>query len=107
MLSFVGFGSALFLANNGKRYSANKLSEMTGHYVKLSGFKRGGACHLFRHVTATTMLDNGVELRYVQEMLGHADISTTQIYTHVSRSKLTEVYNKSHPSPLSDDRLFT
>ena len=102
----ISSGSTLFLANNGKRYKAGKLSEMVGRYVRLSGMKRGGACHLFRHATATIMLDNGAELRHVQEMLGHADISTTQIYTHVSRTKLNEVYNKSHPSALSDLRLY-
>ncbi len=105
-VSHIGSGGTLFLANNGKRYNANKLSEMAGRYVKLSGFKRAGACHLFRHATATTMLDNGADIRHVQEMLGHADISTTQIYTHVSRSKLTEVYNKSHPSALSGSNIF-
>ena len=70
----IASGSALFLANNGKQYKAGKLSEMVGRYVRLCGMKRGGACHLFRHATATIMLDNGAELRHVQEMLGHADI---------------------------------
>lgn len=102
----ISSGSTLFLANNGKQYKPGKLSEMVGRYVRLSGMKRGGACHLFRHATATIMLDNGAELRHVQEMLGHADISTTQIYTHVSRVKLAEVYNKSHPSALSEQRLY-
>ena len=79
---------------------------MVSRYVKLAGIKRAGSCYLFRHATATQMLDNGADLRHVQEMLGHADISTTQIYTHVSRSKLAEVYGKYHPSALSDDSIF-
>jgi integrase/recombinase XerD len=105
-ISFISSGSALFLANNGKRFKPNKLSDMVSRYVKLAGIKRAGSCYLFRHATATTMLDNGADLRHVQEMLGHADISTTQIYTHVSRSKLAEVYGKSHPSALSDQSIF-
>jgi len=52
------------------------------------------------------MLDNGADFRHVQEMLGHANITSTQIYTFVSRSKLTEAYNKTHPSALSDKRFF-
>ena len=79
------------MANNGKRFKPNKLSDMVYRYVMLAGIKRAGSCYLFHHATATTMLDNGADLRHVQEMLGHADISTTQIYTHVSRSKLAEV----------------
>lgn len=55
-------------------------------------------CHLYRHNTATTMLDNGADLRHIQEMLGHASILTTQLYTHVSRKKLSEVYEATHPS---------
>ena len=105
-ISFISSGSALFLANNGKRFKPNKLSDMVSRYVMLAGIKRAGSCYLFRHATATTMLDNGADLRHVQEMLGHADISTTQIYTHVSRTKLAEVYGKSHPSALSNLSIF-
>lgn len=100
-ISFISSGSALFLANNGKRFRPNKLSDMVSRYVMLAGIKRAGSCYLFRHATAITMLDNGADLRHVQEMLGHAYISTTQICTHVSRIKLAEVYGKSHPSALS------
>lgn len=87
MFAFIGSGKALFLANNGKRYVQGKLSDMASQYVKLPGLDRTGTCHLFRHNTATTMLDNGADLRHVQEMLGHASILTTQLYTDVSRKK--------------------
>jgi integrase/recombinase XerD len=87
MFAFIGSGKSLFLANNGKRYVPGKLSDMASQYVNLAGFDRTGACHLYLHNTATTMLDNGADLRHIQEMLGHASILTTQIYTHVSRKK--------------------
>jgi integrase/recombinase XerD len=106
MFASIGSGKAMFLANNGKRYVPGKLSDMASQYVKLAGFDRTGACHLFRHNTATTMLDNGADLRHVQEMLGHASILTTQLYTHVSRKKLTQVYNDTHPSAQSRSGLF-
>lgn len=105
--AFIGTDDTLFLANNGKPYLPNKLSEMAARYVKLAGIKRAGACHLFRHATATAMLDNGADLRHVQEMLGHASISTTQIYAHVSRKQLGKVYNKTHPSAHSSSGLFS
>ena len=105
-ITFVGSGNTLFLANNGKQFLPGKLSEIAAKYVKLSGIKRAGACHLFRHATATTMLNNGADLRHVQAMLGHASITTTQIYTHVSREKLSSVYNESHPSANSKSGLF-
>ena len=82
------------------------MSDMASHYVRMAGFKHSGACHLFRYSTATIMLDNGADLRHVQEILGHASILSTQIYTFVSRAKLTEVYEKTHPSALSKNRLF-
>ena len=87
----------LFLANNGKAYKPGKLSEMVSRYIRLAGIKRFGACHLFRHITATTMLDNGADLRHVQEMLGHANIGTTQIYTRLGYQHLAKAYGAAHP----------
>jgi len=106
MFAYVGSGKSLFLANNGKRYVPGKLSDMASKYVKLAGFERTRACHIYRHNTATTMLDNGADLRYIQEVLGHASILTTQLYTHVSRKKLTQVYNDMHPSAQGGSGLF-
>nr|WP_241664394.1 tyrosine-type recombinase/integrase [Ningiella ruwaisensis] len=76
----------MFLANNGKAYKPGNVSEIVGRYVKLSNMKHSSACRLVRHATAIIMLDKGAELRHVQKMLGYANISTTQIYTHVSRT---------------------
>lgn len=105
-VAYIGSQSTLFLANHGKAFSPGKLSEMASRYVKLAGIKRFGACHLFRHATATSMLENDADLRHVQEMLGHASITTTQIYTHVSRTKLIEVYKATHPSAQHNSGLF-
>jgi len=91
MFALIGSGNALFLANNGKRNVPGKLSDMASQYVKLAGFDRTGACHLYRHI---------------QEMLGHAIIFTTQLYTHVSCKKLSEVYKTTHPSAEGGSGLF-
>jgi site-specific recombinase XerD len=64
------------------------------------------ASNFFRHGAHIIVLDNGSHLRHLQEMLSHASISTTQIYTHVCRQKLKEVYMKTHPSVLGDSGLF-
>ncbi len=106
MFALIDSGTALFLANNGQRYVPGKLSDMASKYVKLSGFGRSGACHLYRHNTATAMLDNGAELRHIQELLGHSSILTTQLYTHVSRQKLSQVYNETHPSARGNSGLY-
>lgn len=97
-LATLNSGQALFLANNGKAFKPRQLSELAAKYVRLAGIRKRGACNLYRHATATLMLEHGADLRHVQEMLGHADISTTQIYTHVSLTKLREVYEKTHPA---------
>jgi len=68
-----------------------------GTYVDAAGIGKRGSCHLFRHTMATLMLEGGADVRYVQAMLGHADISTTQIYTRVSIRALQEVHERTHP----------
>ena len=89
---------ALFLDNKGLRFRGHQLSYKVSSYVRAAGIRHQGACKLFRHSTATLMHQNGADLRYIQEMLGHADISTTQIYTHVTINRLREVYARTHPA---------
>ena len=90
--------TALFLNPHGQRLSVNSLSWRVRCYLNRAGVTKEGACHLFRHTMATVMLDNGADVRHVQEMLGHADIGTTQRYTHVSIAKLKAVHAATHPA---------
>lgn len=89
---------ALFLDNKGTRFTPGQLSDKVKHYLDAAGVHKPGACHLFRHTMATLMLENGADLRFIQAMLGHADISTTTIYTQVSIRALKEVYARTHPA---------
>ncbi len=88
----------LFLSKNGKKMNLVYITRQFRCYHDTADVKKRQSVHIFRHTTATGMLDNGADIRHVQEMLGHADLSTTQIYTHVSIRKLKEVYDKTHPS---------
>ena len=87
----------LFLTIEGDSMTLRLLTHMAGKMVKASGVSKEGACHLFRHTLATLMLEGGADVRYVQAMLGHSDLATTQIYTHVSRERLRQVFDKFHP----------
>ncbi len=88
---------ALFLNNRGGRLTERSVGRMLEKYAKMAGMSARISPHTFRHSFATHLLDRGADLRSVQELLGHANLSTTQIYTHITTERLREVYNKAHP----------
>jgi integrase/recombinase XerD len=88
----------LFLNCDGEALSNDALSWRVRHYFQQAGIEKRGACHLFRHTMATAMLDNGADIRHVQEMLGHSQIASTQRYTHVSIARLRAVHAATHPA---------
>jgi integrase/recombinase XerC len=88
---------ALFVNYHGTRLTARWIQKQMLKYAKSAGIRQEVHPHLLRHSFATHMLDGGADLRVVQELLGHASLSTTQIYTHVSRSHARKVYLASHP----------
>ena len=90
----------LFLMCRGEAFSDNRLTQLVRNYVTRSGCLKKGACHLFRHTMATLMLENGADLRTIQEILGHAQLTTTQIYTQVSIRRLKEVHSLTHPAEM-------
>jgi integrase/recombinase XerD len=88
----------LFLTMYGAPLSVAWLTDRVRGYVEASGVGKRGSCHLFRHTMATLMLEGGADIRFIQEMLGHADPKTTQIYTLVSIKKLQKVHAATHPA---------
>ncbi|MDF2577502.1 MAG: Tyrosine recombinase XerC [Chlamydiales bacterium] len=87
----------LFVSRTGKRVDRISIWEMVKEYSKQAGITKNISPHTFRHTFATHLLDNGADLRIIQELLGHSSIATTDRYTHVSHAKLQSAFQKSHP----------
>ena len=87
----------LFLSNRGGRLTTQRVYDIVKHVASLSGLPQNVYPHLLRHSFATHLLTNGADLRVIQELLGHADIATTQIYTHVDQRRLKTVHHQFHP----------
>ena len=88
----------VFLDKTGLPMTPDQLSRRVTKYIKEADIGKGGSCHLFRHTVATLMLDNGADIRFIQQMLGHVSIGTTEIYTHVSIVKLKQIHEMTHPT---------
>lgn len=88
---------ALFLGRDGKRITVRRVQQIVKKHARSLGISKDISPHTFRHTFATHLLEGGADLRSVQEMLGHASISTTQIYTHLTLDKLMEIYDRAHP----------
>jgi len=94
----------LFLHEFGEPFEKNRLSDLVKKYLRTAGIEKPGSCHLFRHAMATQMLENGADIRFIQAILGHAQLTTTEIYTHVTIAKLKEVHALTHPAERARER---
>ena len=99
-----GDAEAVFLNKRGARLTRQSAWAVVKHYGDAAGLRSGLSPHVLRHSCATHLLDHGADLRIVQEMLGHASVSTTQIYTQVSQERLREVYRSAHPRAVRGPR---
>ena len=90
--------NTLFLTHLGEAFTPNRLTQLVRETIQKADIGKSGSCHLFRHACATLMLENGADVRFIQAMLGHAKLETTEIYTHVSIRKLKAVHEMTHPA---------
>jgi integrase/recombinase XerD len=89
---------ALFLTGYGGPFNPEVFSRMVSRFIKKAEINRSGSSHLFRHTCATHMLEGGADIRFIQQLLGHASLDTTAIYTEVSIKQLQEVHARCHPA---------
>jgi integrase/recombinase XerD len=81
-------------------FTPNRLTQLVRDYIDAAELGKRGSCHLFRHTCATLMLEGGADIRFIQQLLGHAELSTTQLYTQVSIQQLKQVHSATHPARL-------
>jgi integrase/recombinase XerD len=87
----------LFLTVEGSAFNPDSLSTLVREYVERANLGKRGACHMFRHTMATLMLEGGADIRFIQQMLGHSDLQSTQVYTQVSIRQLKQIHTATHP----------
>jgi integrase/recombinase XerD len=90
--------TTLFLSARGTKLKPGKLTDRLHEYLRKAGIEKPGSVHIFRHTMATLMHDAGADIRDLQEILGHAQLSTTEIYTHVSIERLKAIHTRTHPA---------
>lgn len=91
---------AVFLGRDGQQITPGVVGNLVHAYIKQSGIGKSGSCHLFRHAMATLMLEGGADVRHIQQILGHARLGTTEIYTHVHIAHLVDVHRRTHPAEI-------
>jgi integrase/recombinase XerD len=94
--------AALFVTPEGERLTVDQLGKLVHDYIDSAEIGKTGSCHLFRHAFATHLLENGCDIRFIQAMLGHAQLNTTAIYTHVSIKELQTAHQRCHPAKLPE-----
>ena len=97
----------LFVTARGRRIRPNRLTERLHGYLAAAGLGKSGSCHVWRHTAATLMHEGGADIRDIQELLGHAELSSTEIYTHVAIARLKEVHRRTHPARLTHNEAQT
>jgi len=94
----------LFLSIEGGPFHLDRMSRLVRQYVEQANLGKSGACHMFRHTMATLMLENGADVRYIQEMLGHSSLESTQVYTQVSIRQLKQIHSATHPGAILEKK---
>jgi integrase/recombinase XerD len=95
---------SIFLTVEGAPFSLDGMSKYVRVYVEQANLGKSGACHMLRHTMATLMLENGADIRFIQEMLGHSKLESTQIYTQVSIRQLKKIHSATHPGAMLEKK---